>query len=153
MAGSLQTFLAQATQKAADDLKAAVLRVPEDKREWSPLDKARTALDQAAECAILTGSTADLIAARVWSMGSDFSEFLKQKAELARDWDAIQTLLQQNTERVIEAIRAVPEEDLENIIDMPWGPMTLANIMAYPYWNMSYHEGQVNYIASMLGCL
>jgi hypothetical protein len=31
--------------------------------------------------------------------------------------------------------------------------MTLANIIAYPYWNMSYHEGQVNYIASMLGCL
>jgi hypothetical protein len=28
--------------------------------------------------------------------------------------------------------------------------MTLEQIMSYPYWNMCYHEGQVNYIAAML---
>ncbi len=31
--------------------------------------------------------------------------------------------------------------------------MTVAQIASYPYWNMCYHEGQINYIASMLGCL
>ena len=31
--------------------------------------------------------------------------------------------------------------------------MTLAQVIAYPHWNMSYHEGQINYIASMLGLL
>jgi len=153
MAGSLQGFLKRATQKAAEDLTAAVLRVPEDKRNWSPMDQARTALDQAAECAILNGSTADLITTRVWRLGSDFSTFLKEKAELAQDWGAIQDLLQQNTARVIDVILAVPEEDLAQTVDMPWGPMTLDQIISYPYWNMCYHEGQINYIASMLGCL
>jgi hypothetical protein len=36
---------------------------------------------------------------------------------------------------------------------MPWGPMTVSQILGYPFWNMCYHEGQINYIASMLGTL
>ena len=153
MAGSLQGFLMRATQKAADDLVAALLRVPEDRRSWSPMDKGRTALDQVAECAILAGSTADLIGTRKWTMGEDFSAFIKAKDELAQDWNAVQALLTTNVAKVIEAIRDVPDEDLTVSIAMPWGPMTLDHILAYPYWNMSYHEGQINYIASMLGCL
>ena len=45
MSNTLQEFLATATQKAADDLDAAFLRLPEEKRAWSPDGKARTALD------------------------------------------------------------------------------------------------------------
>jgi len=42
----------------------------------------------------------------------------------------------------------------ENVeVQMPWGMMTLAQIISYPYWDMSYHEGQINYLASMLVCL
>src|SRR5215813_3429926 len=61
MQTSLQGFLAGATEKAAADLEAAVLRIPEDKRGWNPTDTARSALNMAAECAILNGSTATLI--------------------------------------------------------------------------------------------
>ena len=50
------------------------------------------------------------------------------------------------------AIRSVPDADLEVKIDMPWGLMTLAQLMAYAQWNMTYHLGQINYIASVLGC-
>jgi hypothetical protein len=35
----------------------------------------------------------------------------------------------------------------------PWGSLSIEQTIAYPYWNMSYHLGQLNYIASMLGCL
>ena len=153
MPGSLQEFLVQATQKTAADLEAALLRVPDDKRGWSPMDKARTALDMAAECAILNGSTADMIASRAWTMGDDFSAYEKARAELATNGDAVLSLLKENTARVVEAIRTTPDADLGVEINMPWGPMTLAQIIAYPYWNMSYHEGQINYVASMLGCL
>jgi hypothetical protein len=31
--------------------------------------------------------------------------------------------------------------------------MTPAQMITYPHWNMTYHEGQINYIASILGCL
>lgn len=153
MLGSLQTFLIHATQKAAEDLEAAFMRIPEDKRAWQPMDKARTALDQAAEIAILTGHTADLAASRQWTLGADFGGYEKAKAELSQDWPAIQALLKTNVAKMVAAIEAVPEADLGTSIEMPWGPMTLAQIIAYPYWNMTYHEGQINYIASMLGTL
>ena len=153
MSGSLQGFLVSATQKAAADLTAAVLRVPQDKWEWKPMDTGRTALDQVAEIALLTGYTADLILERRWTMGSDFSVFEKEKTLLAQDWPGIQALLKTNVAKMIAALEALPEADLGTSIDMPWGPMTMAQIMAYPYWNMAYHEGQINYIASLLGTL
>jgi uncharacterized damage-inducible protein DinB len=153
MSGSLQQFLIRATQKAAEDVSAAFLRIPEDKRAWKPAETARSAQDQVAEIAILTGHTADLIVQRVWTMGADFSVYEKAKDALASDWAGVQALLQTNVAKMAAAIEATPDSDLEISIEMPWGPMPMAQILAYPYWNMAYHEGQINYIASMLGTL
>lgn len=153
MPDSLQTFLATTTQKAAEELATAFQRLPEDKHNWSPDEKARTALDLVAECAILNGYTAELIQSRTWTM-NDFNVFIQAKAELvAQGWEAVHALLQENTPKAIAAIAATPEEDLNIEIAMPWGSQTLAEVIAYPYWNMTYHLGQTNYIASILGCL
>ena len=83
----------------------------------------------------------------------DFSAFNRAKSELAADWSAVRDRLGQNTARVAAVIRATANADLSVEVAMPWGPMTLSQLAAYPYWNMTYHEGQINYIASMLGCL
>lgn len=153
MPSTLHDFLSTATQKAADDLVAAYQRIPEDKQRWSPEGKARTALDQVVECVLLNGYTADLIRNRQWAEGA-METFTKDKAEAeALGWDALNTKLQENTRAVIAALQAVPDSDLQNPIQMPWNTQSLAEIMAYPYWNMSYHQGQINYIASLLGCL
>jgi uncharacterized damage-inducible protein DinB len=153
MPTTMQQFLATATQKAAADLETAFLRIPEDKRSWSPMGQARTALNQMAECALLNGGTAELIQTRVFPADFDMAAFGKSLEELAQDWSAVQAMLHANTPKVAAAIQAVDDADLEITIQMPWGPMTLGQIIAYPYWNMSYHEAQINYIASMLGCL
>jgi hypothetical protein len=153
MPNSLQAFLSTATPKAAEELTAAFLRLSEDKRNWSPDEKARTALDQVAECAILNGYTAELVQSRQWTM-TDFNVFIQAKADLvAQGWESVQALLQENTPKVVAAIGAVPEEDLSVEIPTPLGSMLLSQIVAYPYWNMTYHTGQINYIASILGCL
>ncbi len=148
----LQDFFAHATQKIAADLEAALLRLPEDKREWSPTEKARTALDQVAECALLNGGAADLIHRRSME-GFDFAEFEAAKARLARDEGAARTLLQENTAKLVAAIHAVPDADLNIEVPLPWGPMTLSEVISHSYGNMRYHEGQINYIASLLDCL
>jgi uncharacterized damage-inducible protein DinB len=153
MANSLQEFLTRATGKVAEDLVAALERVPADKRNWSAMGDARTALDQIAECAILNGSTADLIQTREWTMSGDFAEYERNKSELAKDEAAVKSLLSQNTAKAIAAIKDVPDSDINVEVTTPFGTMTLAQIMSYPYWNMCYHEGQINYIASMLGTL
>src|SRR5438046_3053896 len=149
MPHTLRDFLTGATPKAAAELAAALLRIPEDKRNWKPEGKARTALDQIAECALLNGNTAELIQTRTWVQHS-FEDFLRAKAEAAaQDWERLHALLQENTNRVVAVIRAVPDDALSVEIELPWGKSTLAEIISYPYWNMTYHLGQINYIASM----
>ena len=149
----LQGFLGGAAQTASSELATALSRVPVEKRDWSPEGKARTALDLFAECAILNGYTSQSIEKRVWPL-PDFSVFFTDKAALvAQGEEAIHALLRENTARVIASIQVVPDEDLSNELEMPWGKQTLAEVIAHPYWNMSYHLGQINYIASMLGTL
>jgi len=150
---TLQNFLATSATKSAAELVAAYLRLPEDRRTWSPEDKSRSALDQFAECAILNGYTAKLIQTHVWPSGG-FDNFLREKSEAsALSWEDLSALLEENTRLAVEIISALPDEELEVEIDLPWGKSSLAEILAYPYWNMTYHQGQINYIASMLGCL
>lgn len=150
MPNTVQETYAAAALKASDALAAALLNLPEDKRAWQPGGKARTALDQVAECAMLNGYTADLIATHEWQV-NDFEAFFRDKAALAAlGWEPVQARLQENTKRVAEAIRALSDRDLEIEVETPWRKQTLAEIIAYPHWNMSYHEGQINYIGSLI---
>lgn len=116
------------------------------------MGKARTAADVVAECAMLNGSTVEMIGTRAFP-DFDQSQYERERDALIQDQAALLALLKENTEKVIEALPSVADEDLGNEIPMPWGAVTVAELIAYPYWNMSYHEAQINYIASMLGCL
>lgn len=149
----IQDHFSQLTEKAAEDLLKAFDNIPEDKRDWSPMGDARTAIDQMAEIAILNGSTAKLLKTHQFEADFDFEKFAKEKSALARDWGALKAMLDENTGFAVQTIKHVPDEDLGIEVQMPWGPMTLSQIMGYPFWNMCYHEGQINYIASMLGTL
>src|SRR5580700_3688693 len=147
MPGPIQNYVSKATTKAANDLITAVENLPEDKRGWSPLDKGRSALDQAAECALLNAFTVGLLQTKVFPEHEfDYAAFTAQKQELAKDWSALKDLLLANTALATAAIEAVPDSDLDIEVPMPWGTYTVGSIMNYPCWNMSYHEGQTNYI-------
>jgi len=149
MPNTLQDYLATATQKASADLAAALLRLPEDKRGWSPGEKSRTALDQVAECAILNEYTAELIQTRTWQ-ADWFADFPAAKAKAAQDWGTLQARLQESAARVAAAIADVPDEALADEIQLFGRTMALAEVMARSYWNMTYHEGQIVYIGSLL---
>ena len=139
--------------KAKADLVEAYLRLPEEKRNWSPEPISRTALDQLAECVVVNKMTVNLLQTRVWAEDA-FAKLMQAKEEaLALEWQGLKTLLDENTRLLTEAIAAFPEEDLSLEVNMPWGAMPLSEVLAYPSWNMTYHLGQINYIASMLGCL
>ena len=152
MAGTFQAFLVNAIPQAAKDLETALLRLPEDKRNWSPTENARSAMNMIAECAIL-GDPTGIVKSRSFPTDFDMAAFHARRNELATDWETCRELLHANVDRAIATIREIPDSDLDQTVQMPWGPFTLAQIVSYPYWNMSYHEGQINYIASMLGCL
>lgn len=153
MSSTLHDFLAISTLKAKEGLIEAFLLLPEDKRNWAPEATSRTAIDQVAECALLNGSTVNLLQTRVWEPNR-YPDFLAAKAEACNlPWEELKALLEENTRLFVEAIATVPAEDLEIEVAMPWGAMKISEILAFPYWNMTYHQGQITYIASLIKSL
>jgi hypothetical protein len=162
MPETIQEFVAAATQRAMDDLIAALLALPEEKRHWRPLDKGRTALDQVAECVVTNKYVAVLIEsacvpngterlpAAVRAVLRDGEAWNREKAEFDRDAETGAAALRENTGKLVAALRAVPTASLDAEIELPWETTTVTNVMGYPLWNMSYHEGQINYIATLL---
>ena len=145
-----QSFLAAATEKAAADLAKAFVALPEAQRLWQPAESARSAMDQVAECALLTGYMANLLHTRQWPDGQ-FDLFFDEKADLvAQGWQEIHPRLVESASRVAAVIAALTEDDLAVEIETPWQTQAVAGWMTYPHWNMTYHEGQINYIASLL---
>ena len=147
MALTVQEFAAQAVEKGAEDLIRVALKTPADRREWEPLGRGRTALNQVVECALINGGSVTLIETHAWP------------AEMADGWEpavaALDTLdkavdsLRENTVKFAASIRATPDDILELPIPLPWKTVTLAECFLIPYWNMAYHEGQITYIQTL----
>lgn len=151
MANTVQLLLAESVNLASENVLAALLRLPEDKRNWSPGGIARTALDIVAECAMNNRYTADLILTHEWQM-NDQEAYNRKKAEIAAgSLESLTQLLKENTGYLVGVIEKVATEDLDVEVYTPYGTGPLSGVMTYPYWNMKYHEGQLNYIDSILG--
>ena len=60
-------------------------------------------------------------------------------------------MLHENTDEVVKVILTIPDEEIGSELASPWGAVPLNETLSYPYWNMTYHMGQINYIASLLG--
>ena len=155
MPNTLQDFLADAAEKASASLVTAFLSLPADRRAWEPTDTARSALDQVVECALLNGTSADLIVTR--RPNDDYPYHRLHAEAQARGWEYVRALLAENTQRVAAVIRDVPDDALDAEVALPWNlayhweRQTLTQVLAFPYWNMMYHQAQINYIASLLG--
>ncbi|MBC7809245.1 MAG: hypothetical protein H7145_24180 [Akkermansiaceae bacterium] len=145
-----QDFLATSIRNGAKDLLAAFLTLPEGKRDWSPGGTARTAIDLVAECALSNGYTADVVETAKWS-APPYDEYLLVRSGLAsQGLGAVEKLLVENTQRLVGVVESVPDEEMCVEIETAFGVMSKAHLVAYPYWNMSYHEGQIYYIASIV---
>lgn len=121
-----------------------------DRAGWSPMDKGRTAIDQLAECALITGMVADIVAS-----GSvptpDWEAYGKAKASLDTVEAAV-AVLHANTDKLRLAYEALAESEGAKTVTMPWGEeYTLLELPSVILWNNTYHEGQINYIDTLAG--
>jgi len=80
-----------------------------------------------------------------------FDTYQDDKATALVSGDELTALLLASAERVADAVQTVPNTDWQNILETPMGEMALADVAGVPQWNMSYHEGQVNYLVAILG--
>ena len=152
---TIQEVAAAAIEKSADDLIQAALALPEDKRDWKPLDKGRSTLDQLAECAVQNMAAAKIVQAGGYQVNSmaEWKEMLAEWDDLLSTLDTPEksaAALREGTAVLASAVRAAPNTQLGAGIILPWTTMTMAAFFLEPFWNMSYHEGQINYIGSLL---
>ena len=148
---TLQQQAALMTRDAWVQMVRTAPFVPEDKWDWVPMGAARSLQDILAECALLPGSWH---ASLLGSEGSPLrypQEYARAKAELDT-LEKIRAVGDPGIEHLCQLIEAVPDSDLDQSREMPWGgTMTLADRIFICYWNLVYHYGQVNYLQMMLG--
>lgn len=144
-----KTLLAHLTRTGSQSVASAA-RDMGDKLTWKPLDKGRTALNQVVECAGITSLTAQIFESG--EMPPFDSTSMQQFFAENESPEKAFPLLEQATERLVRAIEAIPEENLNKTITLPFGPgmqKTIAEVALLNYWNFAYHEGQINYIQTL----
>ncbi len=131
------------------------LAMPEDKRDWVPMGSARSVNAQIEELAtvhiyiipILKTGEAPLIT-------EDQKEHIRERKEQFDTFDKLIEGAKEGAKLTAEAIRDVPDSKLDDVITLhSRGGIrrTMYEMVARPYWNLCYHEGQINYIQMLLG--
>jgi len=121
-----------------------VKAMPEEKLTWKPAETARTAMEVAAEAVSMLSACAGMLENRGMSKHGDDESRPTTVAEL-------EAAAKEGAAKLYAVIRAFPEADFEKTLDLPWGKMSFFQIMSYPYWNIMWHAGQINYIQTLYG--
>ncbi|HLV80236.1 MAG TPA: DinB family protein [Chthonomonadaceae bacterium] len=149
MPQTIQALAAELTHFAAETIMVLVQNTPPDKWDWKPLDNGRTILNQMAECALANQKWADILRRRAWVSYGE--EAWQQAFSELNTLDKAAARLQETTANLVEAILALPDEEMDGLVQTPNGPYSLPRCCMHAYWNMVYHEGQINYIQTLYG--
>lgn len=151
---NLAIFLASRILSAGKDIEKAFGKMPADRQTWHPPvegNVGRDALDQVIECGLLNGWGAvgfrnSLITPPDWDA------YTAQKALLDTPEKAL-AAFQQGTAALASAIEACSATRLAETFIHPFyqTQTTWAEFADFFYWNMCYHEGQINYIQVLYG--
>ena len=128
----------------ADSLWRAVRAMPAEKLDWKPAPEARNARELVEEIVMTTGFSAEFIHTQKMPDMEHSETDKKGLDELEKEHRAA-------LEKLVEAIRAFPEDKLSEKVELPWGTSTWLEVISYPYWNLMYHYGQISYIQTMYG--
>ena len=141
-------------QSGQQDLIRTFNAVPDDKLNWAPLDKGRTAFDAFSEVA----QTCQMIAALAESRGETKPSpqmFAQMKAERA-NWTKDDALAAMNTNAaaLYTALGTLSDDDLAQPVTMPMGggmTMTLGAWIMMAYRSFISRFAQINYIQTLYG--
>lgn len=129
--------------------------VPPDKVSWSAGGDARTTLDICQECVQAPKWTIDMLETR--SVGGDFSDDAWAAIMAERQqWDTVDKCEAEanlRTAKLIETIKAFPDAEMSDTLFLPFTGKDHPywDIMLYPYWNNTWHTGQIAFIQRLLG--
>lgn len=152
---SLAGFIAKRIQTAGDALHTAFAKMPEERAAWKPTvegNAGRDALDQVLECAYLGAWAAEGYAKGALP-AVDWDDYKVQCDAKRNQADAL-VWLKSSNDALAAAITALSDEKLGESVTDPlhntpstWGDFAVDLV----YWNLVYHEGQVNYLQVLYG--
>ena len=149
MSVTLQSYMVEAIGKKAEEMIEAFLRLPEDKRSYQP-EGCRSPLSMMAEVIMMNGFTKTIIESKAFPADFTMDQYMAEEARLKAEPNLVD-LYRESLPVAYAAIGSVSDADLSVEVPMPWGMYTIADIIAYPFWNTSYHTGQIYYIAMSFG--
>lgn len=123
-----------------------------DKATWRPLDKGRSAVSQLVECGGVMTMTAQMLREKAFP---PLDREAMKGAETANDTlEKAVRFFTTGRDALIAALDTVEESELTSVvITLPFGggiDKTLDGVVRMCCWNNTYHEGQVNYIQTLL---
>jgi uncharacterized damage-inducible protein DinB len=146
---SILDIAKKATMGQAELLVKDTGYIPEDKLPWCPLGCAKTAADILREIAESNVRISAAVGGE--QQGAAEQEFAK-KVEQASGLDELGELVKESARIVCRVLDGLTEADLQKIRPMPWGaPYLLGEAIFLPASHMTYHDGQINYIQTLLG--
>lgn len=142
-------------ENGLQDLERTAQSVPDDKWNWKPLDNGRTVLDLLGEAA-----QTPLLVVHLLQSPETFNpyELFPKLMQERTGWSREETFekLRTNTQAALEAIRALPDEELEKPFTVPIGAkgdmtMPLAAWVLMAYRTFVSRFAQINYIQTLYG--
>ena len=151
---NLAIFLASRIRSAGKDIEKAFGKMPADRQAWHPPvegNTGRDALDQVIECGLLNGLGATHFQNKL-APPPDWDVYTAQKALLDTPEKVHATFIA-GTEALAAAIESCSAARLAETFIHPFynTETTWAEYADFFYWNMCYHEGQINYIQVLYG--
>ncbi len=147
----LQDFIATSTLDHMEKFLAETAKVPAEALTWNPSPSSRNVLSQMQELGVIPAHFPHLLRTLETPV---FDEGFMTKYEADRalldTYGKAEEAIRTNTQALIDAVRAVPDEDLEKEIPFFGGQMwSIPKLMLHHLTNLEYHTGQVYYIAML----
>jgi len=137
------------TRVAHQRLTNNLTAIPVEHLNDAPSGCARTALNIAAECALINGYAAEGLTTGALTrlVGDDRTAHLASFTTL----ESTLAYLDEKTAQLIAAIEALDESNLGETTELFGRPMSLFAFAELPASHMSYHDGQIAYIQTLHG--
>lgn len=152
MSTTVQSVAATLIEKVANDLIATVRTMPEDKAQWEPTPDTRSVINQVVECCLANRMWGNTLQTQVHARLPE--GVAEQAYKELTTIEKVTAHLQETSDQLAAIVRNLPDEALPVVVPYPWKPEagnSVAECCFHPYWNMVYHQGQINFIQTLYG--
>lgn len=146
-----QEYILYTTKRNIHHLFEAARNLPADKLAWKPEPGARSALDQLQEVATALDEFIPGMKARAIDFDKDaFAAWVQKRAQIT-SLEQLEEMITASVDTLKAYLDELSPEDLDQTVQMPFpGSWNVADMVNFHTWNIAYHTGQINYIASLI---